>query len=119
MRPNSLKLLRKRHDRASHPLCISQPRRVVQLIIARCLNRLTSFLLGVESAAAAGHSPAAKSDVIAVEAMDDEALRSKHEWGKKEFAIPEFEAISKCAYFDYQRSQGFIRTNPPLRQGGR
>jgi predicted RecB family nuclease len=80
------------------------------------LSRLTSFLIGIESAEAAGHSPAAKPDVVAVETMDDEALRSKHEWGKKEFAFPEFEAISKCSYFDYQRSKVFIRTNPALRQ---
>jgi predicted RecB family nuclease len=78
------------------------------------LKRLASFLLGVENAAAACHNPDTKSDVICVEALDSEALRNK--WGKTEFAIPEFEAISKCAYFDYQRSKVFIRTNPASRQ---
>jgi predicted RecB family nuclease len=80
------------------------------------LERLTTFLLGVEAAAAACHSPATKSDVISVDALDDGDSEGKHEWGKKEFAIPEFEAISRCAYFDYQRSKVFIRTNPALRQ---
>jgi hypothetical protein len=51
-----------------------------------------------------------------VETLGDEALRSNHEWGKKKFAIPEFEVITKCAYFDYQRSKVFVRTNPALRQ---
>ena len=81
----------------------------------RALKRLTAFLLEIEVAASGSHGPAAKSDVISVETLDDEAL-SNHQWGKKEFAIPEFEAITKCAYFDYQRSKVFVRTNPALRQ---
>jgi len=80
------------------------------------LKRLTSFLRGVEDAVTPCHGSATESAVISVETLDDGALRSKHEWGKKESAIPEFEAISKCAYFDYQRSKVYIRTNPALRQ---
>ncbi len=78
------------------------------------LKRLTSFLLEIEDATSGSHGLAAKSDVVSVETLDDEALRSK--WGKKEFAIPEFEAITKCAYFDYQRSKVFVRTNPAFQQ---
>lgn len=101
---------------SSHDDTLKQ--RLIEYNLDDChaLTRLASFLLGIENAMAACHSPATKSDVISVEALDGEALRSKHEWGKKEFAIPEFEAISKCAYFDYQRSKVFIRTNPSLRR---
>jgi len=93
-------------------------RRLIEYNLDDChaLKRLTSFLLEMDGAASGSHGPAAKSDVISVEALDDDALRSNQEWGKKEFAIPEFEAITKCAYFDYQRSKVFVRTNPALRQ---
>ncbi len=33
-----------------------------------------------------------------------------------EFAMPEFEHINKCAYFDYQRERVHIRTNPYLKK---
>jgi hypothetical protein len=56
------------------------------------------------------------SDVICVEPLDDEALSSNDEWGKKEFVIPEFEAITRCAYFLYQRSKVLVLTNPAFRQ---
>jgi predicted RecB family nuclease len=97
---------------SSHDDTLKQ--RLIEYNLDDChaLKRLTSFLLGVEDAAAGGNSP----DVISVETLGDEALRSKHEWGKKKFAIPEFDVITKCAYFDYQRSKVFIRTNPALRQ---
>ncbi len=80
------------------------------------LKRLTSFLLEIEDAASGSQGSAAKPDVISVETLDDEELRNNHAFGKKEFAIPEFEAITKCAYFDYQRSKVFVRTSPALRQ---
>ena len=82
----------------------------------RALKHLTSFLSGVEDAVTPCNGSATKSNVISVEALDDGALKSRHEWGQKKSAIPEFEAISKCAYFDYQRSRVYIRTNPALRQ---
>jgi hypothetical protein len=82
----------------------------------RALRRLTSFLLEIGSAALGAHGPATTPDTIPVETLDDQVLRSNHEWGKKEFAVPEFELITKCAYFDYQRSKVYLRTNPTLRQ---
>ena len=33
-----------------------------------------------------------------------------------EFAMPEFEQINKCAYFDYQRERVHVRTNPYLKK---
>jgi predicted RecB family nuclease len=82
----------------------------------RALKLLTSFLLKIADTASGSTGPAVMPDVVSVETLDDEALRSNEEWGKKKFAIPEFEAVTKCAYFDYQRSRVFLRTNPALRQ---
>jgi len=82
----------------------------------RALKRLASFLRQIADAASSANSPPARPDVVSVETLDDEGLRSNDEWGKKEFAIPEFEAITKCAYFDYQRSRVFLRTNRRFQQ---
>jgi hypothetical protein len=54
--------------------------------------------------------------VIPVEVLDDGVLRNNDEWGKKEFAVPDFEVITKFAYFDYQRSRVYLRTNPAMRR---
>jgi predicted RecB family nuclease len=76
----------------------------------RALRLLTSFLHKITDTAST--SP---HDVIPVESLDDEARKTNGEWGKKKFAIPEFEAVTKCSYFDYQRSRVFLRTNPAFR----
>ena len=82
----------------------------------RALKHLTSFLLEIGDAASGTCGPATRPNLIRVETLDDELLRSNDEWGKKEFAISEFAVITKCAYFDYQRAKVFLRTNPALRQ---
>jgi predicted RecB family nuclease len=42
----------------------------------------------------------------------DDPLR----FGKKEFALPEFQQINKAAYWDYQRDRIYARTNPRLKR---
>jgi hypothetical protein len=81
----------------------------------RALRVLTAFLHEVARTAPSAATSDAWLDVVSVESLDEEAFRSTHDWGKKEFAIPEFESITKCAYFDYQRSRVFLRTNPSFR----
>lgn len=82
----------------------------------RALKGLTAFLLEIGGDAFSGLGLAAAPDMIAVETLDDREVRSNDEWGKKEFAVPEFGVITKCAYFDYQRSKVYLRTNPAMRQ---
>ena len=81
----------------------------------RGLRLLTSFLHKIADTASTSNA-ALTPDVVPVERLCDEALRTNEAWGTKKFAIPEFEAVTKCSYFDYQRSRVFLRTNPALRQ---
>jgi transposase len=37
-------------------------------------------------------------------------------FGKVDFVLPELESINKAAYWDYQRSRVYVRTEPPLKQ---
>ena len=37
-------------------------------------------------------------------------------WGQRTFAIESFRLVSDCAYFDYQRSKIYIRTDPHVRK---
>ena len=40
-------------------------------------------------------------------------------WGQRKFAIEEFRLMADCAYFDYQRSKVYIRSNPEMQQVNR
>ncbi len=39
----------------------------------------------------------------------------KRQWGQASFAIPDYEFINRCAYFDYQRAKVYVRTNKTAR----
>jgi len=39
----------------------------------------------------------------------------QHNWGRLDYALPEFEKINNAAYWDYQRDKIYIRSNPSLR----
>ncbi len=53
------------------------------------------------------------SDVIFV---DDLRKKSIFKFCIGEFALPEFEALNKCAHFDYQRERVHVRTNSYLKK---
>jgi len=40
----------------------------------------------------------------------------KPQWGPAIFAIPDYEIINSCAYFDYQRAKVYVRTNQTARR---
>lgn len=40
----------------------------------------------------------------------------KPQWGPASFAIPEYEIINSCAYFDYQRAKVYVRTNQTVKR---
>ena len=37
------------------------------------------------------------------------AVTRKHQFGKQEFCLPDFELVNQCAYFDYQRNKVYVR----------
>ena len=39
---------------------------------------------------------------------------SYHKWGNPRFESEDFEAVNKCAYFDYQRSKVYLRTSKAI-----
>jgi predicted RecB family nuclease len=43
----------------------------------------------------------------------------RHKFGATPFTLPEFARITKCAYFDYQRSRVLCRTSPRVKQAVR
>jgi hypothetical protein len=40
----------------------------------------------------------------------------EHEWFRKNKLIPDFEAVNRCAFFDYQRENVYVRTNDELKR---
>jgi hypothetical protein len=40
----------------------------------------------------------------------------KRQWGTMSFAIPDYDIINRCAYFDYQRAKVYVRTNQVARR---
>ena len=41
-------------------------------------------------------------------------LKPARRYGRVDFALPELDAINKCAYWDYQRDRIYLRSNPRL-----
>src|SRR5262249_5511547 len=53
-------------------------------------------------------------DIAPAEAINPSA--KEHEWFRKNKLIPDFEAVNRCAFFDYQRENVYVRTNDELKQ---
>ena len=58
-------------------------------------------------------SPDKRPDVVFV---DDLKKKSIFKFCIGEFALPEFDALNKCAHFDYQRERVHVRTNDYLKK---
>jgi len=50
------------------------------------------------------------------EMASDIHATSYHKWGNPRFESEDFEAVNKCAYFDYQRSKVYLRTSKVVRR---
>ncbi|HEY5909895.1 MAG TPA: TM0106 family RecB-like putative nuclease [Verrucomicrobiae bacterium] len=58
-----------------------------------------------------GTSPNLNSAVV----VDDlDVTNDLDRWGQRKFASEDFRLIADCAYFDYQRSRVYIRSNPEV-----
>src|SRR5207249_118887 len=73
------------------------------------LHRLCDFIRGLETSnpSVAGDLKTARADVLPSETFPVS-------FGAKEFALPDLEYVTKCAYFDYQREKVLFRTHPHL-----
>ena len=54
---------------------------------------------------------AIENTIVHVETMKHD---NPYHFGRNEFALPEFDAINKAAYWDYQRDKIYIRSSPRL-----
>lgn len=48
--------------------------------------------------------------------VEDVKIRSLYKFGKNEYQIPDFETITKYAYFDYQREKIYVKTNKSVKK---
>jgi len=51
--------------------------------------------------------------------VDDIKVPRGHKFCDPEYVLPEFDRITKCSYFDYQRDRVLFRTSPAVRQANR
>jgi hypothetical protein len=79
------------------------------------LKLLTTLLYDIGSQTAPPLHFASRPEVVQVESLADETERCNDAWGKKKYAVADFGAITKCAYFEYQRARVFLRTNSNFR----
>jgi predicted RecB family nuclease len=95
----------------------SQKPKLVQYNMEDCLalRAVVQFLARIAPDGTAG----GPGDQTSPEVVRTEDLRRhaghRHRFGKKKCALPGFDYLNKCAYFDHQRDKVFVRTNPRLR----
>jgi predicted RecB family nuclease len=81
------------------------------------LKRVVEELLVTSAGGAGGRSAATSgSGATATHVEDLDALAFPRKSGSIEFANPDFAAVNKRAYFDYQRERVYIRTSRVLRK---
>jgi predicted RecB family nuclease len=81
------------------------------------LKRVTDFLYEIQNRDTKDSSPGDHTAVTFVESVKPGEYRGS--WGNMEPAIEEFGQVIRCAYFDYQTSKVYIRTNPGVMAANR
>ena len=81
------------------------------------LMRVTRFIdaavAGVPADQPFPQPEASGAKITLVEDID--RARAMSRWGLNKFVLPDFQFISRCSYFDYQREHVHVRTNPILK----
>ena len=72
------------------------------------LKLLTNAVLEILEHGTKGQEPVVAADSIAID--------SSYKFGSKTFALPDLELISKCAYFNYQHSKVYWRTDGNIKK---
>jgi predicted RecB family nuclease len=79
--------------------------------LERVTNTVTRICQGQDDAAQVN-----ENDIVHTDVMKRE---SPYHFARNEFSLPEFDAINKSAYWDYQREKIYIRSSPRLKQVSR
>src|SRR4029434_9229616 len=66
-----------------------------------------------------GQDEAAQSPENTIVHIDARKRENPYHFARNEFALPEFDAINKAAYWDYQRDKIYIRSSPRLKRVSR
>jgi predicted RecB family nuclease len=82
------------------------------------LKKVAEFVQAVgETASRRGEGGEAGHKGPAVAWADEvTAPSSRREWGRAKFAVPEFDYVNRCAYFEYQREKVFLRSSKAIRK---
>ena len=80
----------------------------------RALQAVTRFLYAIPEKSPQAFTPSETPVAEWVEESSEDLWQ--HSWGKKESPIPDFDWISRCAYFDYQREKIYVRNDPSFKR---
>ncbi len=83
------------------------------LALIRVAHFIEDVAAGVTAIRTSSGSEAGSAKVTLVEDID--RARATRAWGLNKFALPDFEFISQCSYFDYQREHVYVRMSPILK----
>ena len=83
----------------------------------QALRRVTEFLYTLQNQEITASSPCEQKAVTFVESL--KPSEDRHKYGNMQSAVEGFGHIVHCAYFDYQTSKVYIRTNPNLKVANR
>lgn len=95
----------------------SQKAKLIRYNIEDCLalKAVVEFLTRIAPGGTAG-CPGVPTSPEVVRTEDSQRhARRRHQFGKQQPALPGFDYLNKCAYFDHQRDKVFVRTIPQLR----
>lgn len=59
-------------------------------------------------------SASTSTNIVHTDSLSRQGL---YKWGKRDFSLPEFDFINRCAYWDYQRDRLYVRTNTSHKRG--
>jgi predicted RecB family nuclease len=81
------------------------------------LMRVTQFIeVAAEGASTDHRSSLPEANGVKVTLVEDiDRARATSRWGLSKFVLSDFQFVSRCSYFDYQRERVHIRTSPILR----
>jgi hypothetical protein len=76
------------------------------------LKKVTEFVQALGDAARGRRAESRPAPPSPAVVWADQTIPStRHQWCRPKFALQDFDYVNRCAYFDYQRDKGFVRTS--------